>query len=69
MESATESVRKAPKSRNFDVLYAFSVCQRCAHIWLRNRNIKVLSHSLYSSMNYVMLLKKTICLAIFLFNC
>jgi hypothetical protein len=33
MKSATESVRKAPKIRNFDVLYAFSVCQRCPNIW------------------------------------
>jgi hypothetical protein len=26
MKSATKSVRKAPKCRNFHVLYAFSVC-------------------------------------------
>jgi hypothetical protein len=31
--------RKAPKSRNFDVLHAFSVCQRSANIWFRNRII------------------------------
>ncbi len=39
MKSVTESLRKAPKSRNFDVLYAFSVCHRCANIWFETRII------------------------------
>ncbi len=40
MKSAIQSERKAPKSRNFDVLYAFSVCRRCAHIWFDTRIIE-----------------------------
>jgi hypothetical protein len=34
-EKSDRSVRKTPKSRNFDVLYAFSVCRRCANIWFQ----------------------------------
>jgi hypothetical protein len=47
------SLRKAPKSRNFHVLYAFSVCQRCAIIWFHNTIISIstisslISQSLY----------------------
>jgi hypothetical protein len=39
MKREIQRLCKAPKSRNFDVLYAFSVCRRCAHIWFGTRII------------------------------
>ncbi len=41
MRSATESVRKVPKIRNFHVLYVFIVCRRCPNIWFRIRTVHV----------------------------
>jgi hypothetical protein len=41
MKSATESVRKAHKIRNFHALYAFIVCCRCPNIWFRTRTVHV----------------------------
>ncbi len=37
MKSATKSLRKAPKSLNFDFFHAFSVCRGCANIWFQTR--------------------------------
>jgi hypothetical protein len=43
--NSTESA----KNRNFDVLYAFSVCRRCAIIWfgIRSINENVMNSKIY----------------------
>jgi hypothetical protein len=40
MKSMTESVCKTPKSRNFDVLYAFSVRRIYPNSWLSTKITK-----------------------------